>query len=222
MHEPGRAGEPAELRRLPSGRHRLSPDFVAGHQVNRILAAVVEVTGTAGVRELTVDAIIGRAGVSRATFYVHFRNKEDAFARAYDEVVERLMGSVVAAYRDAPGADAPSRLRAGLAAFLEFLAADPPAARTCVVESMAAGPAAAARRDAAIGAFAQLIADNVRELYPHYPDPDLMAETIVGGIYQVAYTRIRRGEIADLPGLLPGLLGSFAVPDPDRWGPAAR
>ncbi|MQY07014.1 TetR/AcrR family transcriptional regulator [Actinomadura macrotermitis] len=208
-----------DLGRLPSGRHRLSRDFVAGHQVSRILAAVIEVAGTAGYQGLTVDSIIAVAGVSRATFYVHFKNKEDAFGQAYDLLISQLMEKVLAAVRDLQ--DAPARLRAGLGAFLQFLADDPQAARTCIVEALAAGPAAAGARDAALAAFAQVIADDVRELYPHYPDPDLMGESIVGGIHQVAYSRIRRGAAAELPGLLQGLLSAFAVPDPQRWGPGA-
>ncbi|GAA4091937.1 TetR/AcrR family transcriptional regulator [Actinomadura miaoliensis] len=215
----GGAGRARDLARLPSGRHRLSRDFVAQHQTARIVAAVIEVTGTAGYAQLTVNSIIARAGVSRATFYVHFKNKEDAFLRAYDATVERLMEHVTDAYQGETDAD--GRLRAGLAAFLEFLAAEPLAARTCIVECLAAGPAAAARRDAAKQAFAQVVVDNMRELFPHYPEPELMAETIVGGIYEVAYTRIRRGETAELPRLLTGLLAAFAVPDPDRWGPGA-
>ncbi|GLW61927.1 hypothetical protein Arub01_01710 [Actinomadura rubrobrunea] len=205
--------------KLPSGRHSLSRDFVARHQISRIIAAVIEVTGTAGYAHLTVDSIIARAGVSRATFYVHFKNKEDAFLRAYDVTIQRLMEHVTRAYQGE--ADAPGRLRAGLAAFLEFLAAEPLTARTFIVECLAAGPAAAARRDAAKQEFAQVVVDNMRELFPHYPEPELMAETIVGGIYEVAYTRIRRGETAELPNLLTGLLAAFAVPDPDRWGPDA-
>ncbi|WP_019629916.1 TetR/AcrR family transcriptional regulator [Actinomadura atramentaria] len=210
---------PGDVERLPSGRHRLSRAFVADHQVRRILAAVVEVAGADGFGQLTVDAIIARAGVSRATFYVHFRNKEDAFLRAYDALFTRMMERVVEAYRGRP--DALGRLRGGIGALLEFLAEDPAAARTWVVESMAAGPAAAVRRDEALAALSTIVADNMRELYPHYPDPDLTAETIVGGIYQVVYTRIQRGEAAALPELLPGLLNAFASPDLDRWGPGA-
>ncbi|SEF93827.1 DNA-binding transcriptional regulator, AcrR family [Thermomonospora echinospora] len=211
--------EPEPIGKLPSGRHRLSRDYVVNHQVTRILAAVIEVTGTTGYAQLTVEAVIGRAGVSRSTFYEHFRNKDDAFLRAYDTMAARLMDSVTDAYKQEE--DALGRLRAGLSAFLEFLAAEPLAARTCIVESLAAGPRAAARRDEAKQAFVQLVADNIRELFPAYPEPGLTAETIVGGIHEVVHTRIRRDEIAELPALLPALLNVFAIPDPERWGPDA-
>jgi AcrR family transcriptional regulator len=208
-----------ELRRLPSGRHRLSRDYVAGHQVSRILAAVVEIAGTEGYRGLTVDSIIANAGVSRATFYVHFKNKDDAFLRAYDREVGQMMDSVVDAYRGEP--DALSRVRTGVGEFLRYLAAHPRAARMCVIESLSAGPVAATRRDRTLAAFAQVVTDNMHELFPHYPSPELLAETVVGGIYQVAYARISRDETARLPELLDGLLHTFALPDTDRWGPDA-
>ncbi|MDL4814544.1 TetR/AcrR family transcriptional regulator [Actinomadura opuntiae] len=208
-----------ERRRLPSGRHRLSRDYVAGHQVARILAAVVEIAGTLGYRGLTVDSIIAHAGVSRATFYVHFKNKDDAFLRASDVVVEQMMDRVVEAYQGQP--DATGRVRASLGALLGYLSENPRAARMCIVESMSAGPLAAERRDRALAAFAQVVTDNMHELFPHYPNPELMAETIVGGIYQVAYSRIARGETESLPELRDGLLHTFAVPDPERWGPDA-
>jgi AcrR family transcriptional regulator len=208
-----------ELRRLPSGRHRLSRDYVAGHQVSRILAAVVEIAGTEGYRSLTVDSIIANAGVSRATFYVHFKNKDDAFLRAYDREVGQMMDSVVDAYRGEP--DALSRVRTGVGEFLRYLAAHPRAARMCVIESLSAGPVAATRRDQTLAAFAQVVTDNMHELFPHYPSPELLAETVVGGIYQVAYARISRDETARLPELLDGLLHTFALPDTDRWGPDA-
>ncbi|MEO5878358.1 MAG: TetR/AcrR family transcriptional regulator [Streptosporangiaceae bacterium] len=205
--------------RLPSGRHSLSRDYVVGHQISRILSSVVELVGSQGYAPLTVDAITARAGVSRATFYAHFKNKEDAFLQSFDSVMDRLMAHVIVAYQGEDSAN--GRLRAGVGAFLEFVAAEPLTARTCIVESLAAGPVAADRRDRAVQAFVEVIEANTRELYPYYPEPALVSETIVGGIYEVVYTRIRRGETARLPELLNGLLAVFAVPDPARWGPEA-
>ncbi|WP_245974466.1 TetR/AcrR family transcriptional regulator [Thermomonospora umbrina] len=207
----GRAGK------LPSGRHQYTRDYVVGHQISRILTAVIEVAGTEGFGQLTVEAIIGRAEVSRSTFYEHFRNKDDAFMQAHDMMANRVIDQVVLAYERET--DALERLRAGLSAFLAFLANEPLAARAFIVESMAAGPEVADRHDEGKRAFIQMVEDNLRELFPRYPDPGLTAETLVGGIHDVVHTRIRRGETADLPGLLDGLLNVFAIPDAEEWGP---
>lgn len=44
------------------------------------------------------------------------------------------------------------------------------------------------------------------------PVPFLTAETIVGGIYEVVYTRVLRGATAELPALLPDLAYSVMLP----------
>jgi hypothetical protein len=103
-------------------------------------------------------------------------------------------------------------MRAGLAAFLDFLAREPGFARMCIVEALAAGPEAIARRNGAMAAFATLISDNAREIgTPLEPQP-LTAETIVGGTYEVVYTRIVRGDIRRLPELLADLLYPALLP----------
>jgi hypothetical protein len=110
-----------------------------------------------------------------------------------------------------------ARTRAGLSAFLDFLAENPAFARMCIVEVLAAGPEAIMRRNEAMRAFAELLSSNARE-YLDEEVPGLTAETVVGGIYEVVYARILRGEIRDLPGLKPELTYSTLLPyvGPDR------
>jgi hypothetical protein len=57
-------------------------------------------------------------------------------------------------------------------------------------------------------AFAMMIEENARELLDEPPPSALTAETVVGGIYDVIYTRILRGEIRQLPELAPDLTKS--------------
>ena len=137
---------------LPSGRHGLLPTAVAANQRERILAAVLSAAAERGYAEMSVEAITAGAGVSRRTFYEHFKNKEDAFMAAYDAVVHQAATQVRRAYLNET--TALERLRAGIKAFLQFLAADPQAARTVIVEVLAAGPRAIARRNAAVALFA--------------------------------------------------------------------
>jgi hypothetical protein len=81
----------------------------------------------------------------------------------------------------------------------------------CIVEVMAAGPEAVARRNEAMRAFAALIEENARERLAESPPSDLTAETVVGGIYDVVYTRILRGETRELPSLAPDLVETALV-----------
>jgi AcrR family transcriptional regulator len=199
-----------EAHQLPPGRHGLSRAFVAQNQRDRILAAVADVTSVAGYGDMSVEDVIVTAGVSRRTFYEHFKNKHDAFIAAYDTVVTGLLEGVRLAYQSEE--TFPERLRAGLGAFLDFVAREPAFARMCIVEALAAGPDAVKRRNAAMAAFAKLIDENARELGTALHPPSLTGETIVGGIYEVVYARIVAGEIRTLPNLLPDLLYSALLP----------
>jgi AcrR family transcriptional regulator len=195
-----------EAHQLPPGRHGLSRTFVAQNQRERILAAVADVTSAASYAEMTVEDIIVTAGVSRRTFYEHFKNKDDAFLAAYDEAAGRLLSAVRAAYESREGfAD---RIHTGISTFLGLLAADPAFARMCIVEVMAAGPEAVQRRNAAMKSFATMIEENAQQLLAEPPPSKLTSETVVGGIYDVIYTRIQRGEVRQLPELASDLVQS--------------
>jgi AcrR family transcriptional regulator len=182
---------------------------VVQNQRERILSAVADVTSAAGYGDMTVEDVIVTAGVSRRTFYDNFKNKEDAFLAAFDAVVVQLVETVRAAYEREETFVA--RIRAGIAAFLDFISREPAFARMCIVEAMAAGSEAIGRRNAAMAAFAAMIKENARELGTPIRPTELTAETIVGGIYEVAYVRIVAGEIGELPRLLPELLYSALI-----------
>ena len=199
-----------QAHQLPPGRHGLPRSFVVQNQRERILAAVADVASAASYAEMTVEGIIVTAGVSRRTFYEHFENKDDAFLAAYDEITALMVPQIFAAVEAASGfAD---KAAAGLGTFLDFLASEPAFARMCIVEVLAAGPDAIARRNNAMKAFADLIDYNARELLDDSVPTALTAETIVGGIYEVVYSRVLRGEIKELPGLLPEVAYSALLP----------
>jgi AcrR family transcriptional regulator len=180
------------------------------NQRARILSAVADVTSVAGYREMSVEDVIVTAGISRRTFYEHFKSKDDAFLAAFDAVLAQLLSTVRdASEREPPGLE---RLRAGLAAFLDFLAREPAFARMCIVEALAAGSDAVKRRNDAMAAFAGMIDENARAMPTALDPPALTAETIVGGIYEVIYTRVVRGDIRELPLLLPDLVWSAVLP----------
>jgi AcrR family transcriptional regulator len=195
---------------LPPGRHGLPRSFVIQNQRERILSAVAYVTSAASYAEMSVEDIIVTAGVSRRTFYEHFKNKEHVFLAAYDAVAEQLVGQVVAAVEAAD--TFADQCSAGLRAFLDFVASEPAFGRMCMVEVLAAGPDAIKRRNETMRAFAALIDHKANELLKGTIPPPLTAETVVGGIYEVVYTRVLRGEIQDLPGLLPDLAYSSLLP----------
>ena len=122
-------------------------------QRNRIHQAMIEVVSERGYPETRVVDVIGVAGVSRKTFYELFDSKEDCFLAAYDVLLENLLGEATDAFESKPGAPWAERVAAALEALLEHLAGHPDEARFAIVEVLAAGPKALARRDAALRQF---------------------------------------------------------------------
>jgi AcrR family transcriptional regulator len=82
----------------------------------QLLAAAREVFGERGYQATTVGAITSRANTAHGTFYLYFRNKQDAFAAVMASVTDEL-------YRDAelvpPGADVRDAIRSSIQSFLE-------------------------------------------------------------------------------------------------------
>jgi AcrR family transcriptional regulator len=218
----GQAGRPGGTRRqpqqLPSGRHGLQRSFVAANQRERILSAVAQAAAERGYVEMSVEAITARAGVSRRTFYEHFKNKEDAFLAAYDALLYQLVRHTQRAYLQET--TVIERLRAGITAYLQFLASEPEFARMGIVEVLAAGPRALARRNQAMRLFTEIIEDNIRDLVPNYPRAALTAETIVGGIHEVVFNRILADRASELPDLADDLLTTILMLDRDSYLPA--
>ena len=194
---------------LPSGRHGLSRSFVVHNQRERMLAAVADAVSEKGYARYSVEDVVERSGVSRRTFYQQFKNKEDAFLAAYDAGVGQLVERVSSAYESREGP--VDRLHAGIGEFLAVLAGDPAFARMCIVEVLGAGPAALERRAAAMGAFASIIEANARELVPELEPAGLIAETVVGGVYEVVFARLVAGQVEQLPDLLPELIHTVVL-----------
>jgi AcrR family transcriptional regulator len=176
---------------------------VVSNQRERILDAVLQAA-------MRIEDVIAIAGVSRRTFYDHFANKEEAFLAAYELVLDQLLTGVRSAFGS--GESWPSRVRRGLAAFLNLLASEPVLAQVCVVEALAAGPRALARRTAAMQAFQSLLMPPADDALATTTAPPVAIEAIVGGIYEVIYSRVTTHRTEELPSLLPSLLHSALLP----------
>ena len=177
---------------------------MASSQRERALKAMVEAVADRGYAETRVVDVIEGAGLSRKTFYELFGDKEDCFLAAYDEVSARLYAVTEDAFEGVAGQPWPERIRAGVTALVEELAADPAAARLAVIEVLAAGRRALARRDAAIRQFTGFIdagrSESSLEL------PGLTSTAIVGGIYELLYTEILHGATSQLPARVPEIV----------------
>lgn len=192
---------------FPSGIRSLPADLVSAVQRERLLAAMLRATAQLGYREVSVQEVLDRAGVSRPTFYEHFENKEACFLAAFDTAAGRLRERLEAAAE--PGEYWRERLRLALAELLRFVAEDPDAAMSLIVDARAACPPALARRDEMLDHFASCLDTQVRAEAVD-PPSSIAAAGIVGGIEALLYSRLNRGEADDVESLLPSLM-YFAV-----------
>jgi AcrR family transcriptional regulator len=187
---------------LPKGRHKLSRAFIASNQRERLLDAMANVVATKGYAATRVVDVTDYAGVSRKTFYELFTDKEDCFLAAYDAITALLMDRMARGLESVGEDTWEAKVSALLGEFLRFLASEPAFARMCIVEVLGAGPAGLARRDAAIQAFYPVV-DQLPRAQPgadKWLSP-MTPQFVVGGIFEVVYAAIRRGEIATLPDL---------------------
>jgi AcrR family transcriptional regulator len=202
---------PEDLRkwRLPRGRHGLPRELVTRSQRERLLAAVVRVTAERGYDGTTVADILDEAGVGRESFYELFDDKLDCMLAAHKILLDDLEQRVREAYI-APG-DWPGRVTDGLAAALDWFAADPAAARFTLVELAATGNVSGPRFQTHFRRFIELFDEG---LGSDGPRPQLAGATdlAVSAALARVYEEVVQGKAARLPDLLPDLVYEVLVP----------
>ncbi len=178
---------------LPRGRHAAPRAVVEESQRERLLDAVAAVVAEKGYARTAVADVIGRAGVSRKSFYEHFANKEECFLAAYDAGVDLTLGAIDDALAAEP--DPLAAVLAGVRGYLRALAAHPAFARTFLIEALAAGPAALDRRAAVHARFAVQLAaahEAARAALPALaPVPEVRFRACVGAVNELVVEHVR-------------------------------
>jgi AcrR family transcriptional regulator len=193
---------------------------VTESQRSRIHQAMIEVVAKRGYPETRVVDVIGVAGVSRKTFYELFASKEDCFLAAYDVLLGNLLGEATEASESKASAPWAERIASVLEALLEHLSRHPDKARFAIVEVLAAGPKALARRDAALRQFTGFLESGRSETSVELPGITSIA--IAGGINELVYSEILHGAVSRLPSRLPDLMFWVTLPFLGAEGAAAE
>jgi AcrR family transcriptional regulator len=175
----------------------------------RILVAMSEIVAKRGYQGTTIEHIVKRAGISRATFYEHFENREDCLLAGFADAEKELHRRVAKATETG---EWPKRVRAGLSVFVECCATEPALARTCLVEAVTAGPVAMERYERALTSFTPLFREGREHLDAAGDLPDDLEDLIIGGVVWMVHQRLLRNEIDEIPGLLPTMLEFALVP----------
>lgn len=192
---------------MPRGRHAPPLEVRQDRQRARLFAAASVVFARGGYADATAEAIAREAGMSKATFYEHFGNKEDCIVALFDAATETLLRNMREAAAQHADADPPTRVRTTLGAFLGTLARYRNESQTLLVEIVGAGPRAMERRDRALDAVAAYIdelnrGDADRGVAPRLASPN-DAYAITGAVIELASRQIRTGVPGDIRELEP-------------------
>ncbi len=192
--------------RAPRGRHAPPLEVRQDRQRRRLYAAAGAIFAGIGYADATAEAIAREAGMSKATFYEHFDNKEDCIVALHDDATAAVLEAMRRTGNEYRG-DAAGRVRAVIHTLLEVLAAFPDEAQTLLVEIIGAGPRAMERRDRVLAEYASYVDDVNREDAERGAAPRLAsphdAFAIVGAVVELASRQIRTGEPDDIRDLEP-------------------
>jgi AcrR family transcriptional regulator len=189
-------------RRLPRGRHALSPEEVVRDQRERLIAAVPGGVAKHGYQAMSVADIVKGAAVSRNAFYKNFGDKQECFDAAHEVGHERLYE--IFAQPCEASATIEERVEGALGAGLDALASDPDMARLLFVEAPSAGEEIALRYHKWLGRYGTLLRFAAPELPPQsIPAPEVEG-VIVGGIASRIASELLNGRASKLPDLAPG------------------
>jgi AcrR family transcriptional regulator len=211
----------------PRGRHAPPLEVRQDRQRSRLFAAAAAVFARNGYADATAESIAREAGMSKATFYEHFGNKEECILALFDAAIDVVVDAISQASRDHGGDTPHGRVGAAVHAFLAVVAAYPDQAQTLLVEIIGAGPQAMERRDTALSRVADYIyeanrADAEAGVARRLASPH-DAFAIVGAIVELASRQLRAKDPADIRELEPVLerliIGLLGAP-PSRAGAA--
>ncbi|HUR83750.1 MAG TPA: TetR/AcrR family transcriptional regulator, partial [Solirubrobacteraceae bacterium] len=134
---------------VPRGRHAPPLEVRLEVQKQRLFDAAAIVFSRVGYADASAESISRQAGMSKATFYEHFKNKEECLVALF-EYAAISFGQAIRTASSESGLGFEARHREGLRAILEMIEANPTLAQAMLVESVGAGPRVAELRDKAL------------------------------------------------------------------------
>ncbi len=176
----------------------------------RIAAAMIELVGSHGYAQTSVEMVCERARTRRSHFDRCFANKEDCFLSVHDEVAAEFCDRILAAF------EGPStwhdRVWAAGWSTMRFFEEDPTRARFLVVEVNGAGNGAQERRDRVLQRLADVLDGGREELEKPDSVSRCTAEIVAGAIYGTILSRIEAGCIERGEDFLPELVYMAVMP----------
>lgn len=182
--------------RLPRGSSSLPRAVVELEQRKRIVLGAARVIADRGYADTSVAQIIAQAGVSRATFYTLFRDKEACFLYGFTKLSKAHLDEVE---REINGTGPlPECLVNAITAYLRRINIDQHLAHAFITEAQTATPGlrqAYAQVQRRLQRVLQSWIDQVRQENPQVPDPTgTEISLVMNGLNGHVIAQVRAGE----------------------------
>jgi AcrR family transcriptional regulator len=150
---------------------------------------MIELAAQAGYQNVSIAQVGARAGVSTATFYELFGEKEACMVAAYRTVAERVFAQMRAVEVEQGGWAKAARV--ALLPLLEALQSDPEAGRLLFVEGLAGGERIRAERARVVGEFERRVQAFLEHPPGDAPTLDVPARAVMGALRNVVSRHLR-------------------------------
>jgi AcrR family transcriptional regulator len=187
-------------------------------QRERLIRAMTELAALDGYSDVSITGIASHAGVSNATFYEQFADKDECFAAAYRDAGERVLGQMQSTSRTVERRRAK---HAALKYLLNAVTENPAAGWMVFIEGLANRAQMPAERERLMDAYERAVEEFLREAPKGEMLLDVPAIALVGAVRAIVSRRLRSGSADQLPLLLEDLenwIQSYATPaGQPRW-----
>jgi len=194
-------------------------------QRQRLVDAILELSAQVGYQAVSIAQVSAHAGVSSATFYEQFEDKEDCLLAAYLTAAERVLGQMPPV---AVGeGDWSEAAHAALDRLLSALQSDPDSGRVLFVEGLAGGERIREESKRVMGEFERRVQGFLDSTPKDGDTLDIPATAVMGALRNIVSRHLRTHAEDRLPSLVEDGLAwveSYAVPAAGaRWstGPHA-
>ena len=190
-------GNAADLRskKMRPGRGN-TPEESQRSQRERLFGAMVALSSEKGYEATKIGDLAKMAGVSRAAFYDHFKDKKECLLAAVEALVEPTIAFMERA-EDAPTGEA--RVRQAVEAFMGLVAKQPAASKMCFIEVYAAGEEGEAEVERILDLFEHFGVSQLNDIPGHKGTPAQMVRAMLGGLQKVIHKRLYSDEAGQLP-----------------------
>ncbi len=157
-------------------------------QRERLLASMISLASRHGYAAVSIADISSHAGVSSATFYEQFADKEDCLLAAYREAASRVLERMAPLDSAADWQDASRMVVRGLLGALED---DPDAGRLMLVEALAGGARVRSEREKMLTLFEVRAQEFVDAAPRDGKALDLPSDMLLGAVRSIVSHQLR-------------------------------